>query len=543
MKKAFGKIFLPFGLLMALMAILGNGYVQDIDVFERIPYFLLTFFAKSLMYSVLLYLLCRFLPALAEGLIRLSAGVDGWFYKNNKKGLPVFLFLYVITGVVYLITFLAVYPGVYSYDASVQVLQVFGREPLTSHHPLLHTAFFCGLVKLGQMLTGSYQAGLALHSVVQAAIMGAVFSYAVWRMIIKRRPVLLVLFTWLFLVLNPYIRIFVFVTTKDVLFCGAFLLLFLFTLDMLENITRFFSDKKLQLRFFLTAVIMCLLRNQGIYVFVLFCFIYLIYLLKTRKTAVGRWLGISILVMCAYGLFIGPFSAFLGVERGDVREMLSVPMQQLARAYQRAPEKLSLEERKYIEALIAPENLEQYVSVNADPVKSGFRTEVMRAAPGLFLKNWLSVGAKDPRLYLDSFLMGNWGYWYPKETQYWIHYIEFDGAFMDPQYNILNIRRNSKLPQYENHLREISLTPAFEDVPVLSVLLNQGFPLWLMLITAAVCLYFKKYRILLPLLLFFGYFGTLLLGPVTAVRYALPLMVCVPDLFLLILEAPGSFSD
>ena len=38
----------------------------------------------------------------------------------------------------------------------------------------------------------------------------------------------------------------------------------------------------------------------------------------------------------------------------------------------------------------------------------------------------------------------------------------------------------------------------------------------------------KKYRNLFPLLLIFGYWGTLLLGPVTSLRYALPLIYCVP---------------
>ena len=32
----------------------------------------------------------------------------------------------------------------------------------------------------------------------------------------------------------------------------------------------------------------------------------------------------------------------------------------------------------------------------------------------------------------------------------------------------------------------------------------------------------------------FGYWGTLLLGPVTSIRYALPLMVCVPILITFI---------
>lgn len=49
--------------------------------------------------------------------------------------------------------------------------------------------------------------------------------------------------------------------------------------------------------------------------------------------------------------------------------MLCVPMQQLARMYHEVPEKLTPEEKEYIETLIDPQALSEYVRVNADPVK------------------------------------------------------------------------------------------------------------------------------------------------------------------------------
>ena len=189
---------------------------------------------------------------------------------------------------------------------------------------------------------------------------------------------------------------------------------------------------------------------------------------------------------------------------------------------------LTEEEKNYIETVIDPLALEAYVRVNADPVKSGFRTEVLTQDPGKFLSVWSSVGRKNPDHYFDSFCMGNWGYWYPGQSQYWIHYILFDGAFLEPEYNILNIHRNSHFPVLEQKLREITLTPVFDSVPLLSFFLNQAFPFWLMLTAALWSIWKKKYRNLFPLLLICGYWGTLLLGPVTSLRYALPLIYCVP---------------
>ncbi|MDY5483659.1 MAG: DUF6020 family protein [Clostridium sp.] len=186
--------------------------------------------------------------------------------------------------------------------------------------------------------------------------------------------------------------------------------------------------------------------------------------------------------------------------------------------------------------------LESYVRVNADPVKAGFRTEVLKEDPGRFVSVWASVGRKNADLYFDSFCMGNWGYWYPGESQYWISYILFDGAFLEPEYNILNVRRNTHFPALEEKLRELVLTPVFDSVPVLSFVLNQAFPFWLMLTVFFWLVWKRSFRLLAPLSLLLGYWGTLLLGPVTSLRYVLPLLYCVPRLLEFFFHA-GFASD
>lgn len=536
---------LPFGCLMGYLLLLGDRYARDAWTDVGTPRFFYEFLAVSLLLTALLSLLLHFLP-----------WFDRWMNRPvisaKQRGFKTYALILTVTGGIYFITFLAVYPGIYSYDASVQILQFFGDMPVTNHHPLLHTLFLCGCLKLGGALFHSYQAGMAIHSAVQAALVGAVLSYVIWRMIKKGRPFWFVLLSYLFLVVNPYVQILVFTTTKDVLFGCVFLLFFLCASDMVCDIEHFCDSLLLQARLFITALFMCLLRNQGIYVLLLFAlclFLWLLYKKKRHNSGVfkdvghdkgaglykgaGIYKGSAVLLAAAvlYAVFTGPVFTFIGVEQGDMREMLSVPMQQLARAYSEERERLTDEEVAYIEELIPPAYLEQYVSVNADLVKSGFRTEVLKSDPKKFLTMWWKIGVKMPSVYADSFLMGNWGYWYPGATQYWINYLLFDGAFMSDEFNVLRIHRDSKFPQYEAYLRNISLTPAFETIPGLSVILNQAFPFYVMLVASAALLYRKDYKLLLPLLLPFAYFGTLLLGPVTSYRYVFPLVLCVPSLF------------
>ena len=183
-----------------------------------------------------------------------------------------------------------------------------------------------------------------------------------------------------------------------------------------------------------------------------------------------------------YGMFYPVRFQRRSAGKGDAREMLCVPMQQLARIYHEVPEKLAPEEKEYIETLIDPQALSEYVRVNADPVKSGFHTEVMQiwdvsCGPGR--KSGSAIR------YLSGFISdGKLGVLVYRDNQYWISYILYDGAYLEDDLNILHITRNSHFQALSDWLREATLTPAFQSVPMLSVLLNQAFPFWLMLFAA-----------------------------------------------------------
>lgn len=525
------------GALMGLMMLLGIRYSRNEIITISVLRSLVAFLAAASVFTALVSAFYRIMD-------RTKDGTPGNKEKENGFGRNFCLFFF-LTMAVYVPVFLAVYPGIYSYDASVQIMQAFGVHPLTTHHPLIHTLYLYLCFKAGQILFGSFQAGMAMYALSQAVFLAAVFSILLWRMRRRGAPRLLLLVSWLYLVLNPYLTVFSFVTTKDVVFGAFFVLVFDLSFDLMALPKSFFQNRKLTVLFFVLVLFFCLFRNQGIYVYWFFAVFAFVGLWCRRERAEGcpvRFLLGSLAVTAVWFCLSGPIPGAMGIGKGDSREMLCVPMQQLARVWTEEPERLTEEEKEYIETVIDKTALESYVRVNADPVKAGFRTEVLKEDPGRFVSVWASVGRKNADLYFDSFCMGNWGYWYPGESQYWISYILFDGAFLEPEYNILNVRRNTHFPALEEKLRELVLTPVFDSVPVLSFVLNQAFPFWLMLTVFFWLVWKRSFRLLAPLSLLLGYWGTLLLGPVTSLRYVLPLLYCVPRLLEFFFHA-GFASD
>ena len=419
--------------------------------------------------------------------------------------------------------FLAVFPGIYSYDASLQVLQVFGGQGLDSHHPVIHTLILNGCIYLGKALFANYNYGIAIYSIVQSVSLVAAFAYVCVTMVKYKVPKMVVIFSFVFFAFNPLNQIWAFVTTKDVFFTVFFVLCVTYICQMIFDESFFKSKRKIGL-FLISATLMCLFRNQGIYVFLLFA---LISILVYKKYWKKLLLGLAI-VFLSVKLINLLFGTALGVEPGSVREALSVPIQQMARVHALELDYYSEEELEILYGIIPKENWNQYIPEISDPVKQGFDNQYFSEHKGDFIKLWIKTGLDNPLLYVESFLYGAYGYWYVDSSPRWMTYIWFDGFFMEPEYNILRITRDSKFPVYEQYLRKISYDLSYECIPCISVILNQGFPFWVCLFVISHNIYKKKYSACLSMVLIIGLWGTILLGPCICVRYAYPLIASIP---------------
>lgn len=435
-----------------------------------------------------------------------------------------FWLLWLFIFVTWLPAFLAMYPGNLSYDGVPQLLQTIGHQGLSAHHPVLHTLYLTYSVELGKNIFGSYNIGLAIYSLTQMALLSSSLAYMVHQLIKRRVNKFFVICAILFVSINPLIQIWALTTTKDIPFAALFIFSFILLFDLVKEPKVFLRSKKEMLKFSAVLILLCLLRNQGVYV-LLFTSLFVFWAIKGKENKL-RFSVSMVGILVIIKLILGPLSTIAGVSPGDSREMYSVPMQQIARVYSLRKDAISRDQLKIIEKVIPEGYLVQYNPLVSDPVKSGFDTKNFDKNKSAFIKVWADLGLHNKRLYLESFLYGSVGYFYPDTIPYWLWYIMYDGAH--PEFSPIKIERKPLLKTYDHYLRNFSEKLSFQKIPVYSLVVNEAFPFLAIIFSLGYAFYQRQYKKVALLMLPFGFWGTLLLGPVIAVRYAFPIYVCIP---------------
>ena len=84
----------------------------------------------------------------------------------------------IILLLVWLPVWLSIFPGAFSYDAYDEWMQIYTGK-ITAHHPVLHVIFMGGLVEGMYQLTGNYNCGIAIYTVIQMVICACTFAYTI----------------------------------------------------------------------------------------------------------------------------------------------------------------------------------------------------------------------------------------------------------------------------------------------------------------------------------------------------------------------------
>lgn len=346
-------ISLIFGLIMGISYSIGAEFIRTKDVFvmsySRI---ILVAICLTIVFSIII----KFLLNNIEKIILKIEKFDKFKKIKIDENKKIFLLLFISGIILWIPAFLALYPGNYCYDGPGQISDFFANQ-FSAMNPILHTLILGFFFKLGEYI-GSYSTGLCLYCSIQALLVIATFSYVSTFLIKKKVPKTIVLLGYLYLILNPIIQILSFSTIKDIIFSILFLLYIIYNVDMIENKEIFFKQKRYVIRYIITTIGMCLFRNQGIYI-VIFSLPIIIITLKGNN-----WKKVLLMlatIITTIILIFNPLFSLLNVSPIKKKEMLSVPIQQLAFVYNKNNESIDEEERNILYQYIPEESLKKYI--------------------------------------------------------------------------------------------------------------------------------------------------------------------------------------
>jgi hypothetical protein len=238
-------------------------------------------------------------------------------------------------------------------------------------------------------------------------------------------------------------------------------------------------------------------------------------------------------------LFISINSIFIHAKPSPTQEMLSVPSNQIARVYAvggKIPDNVA----NYLESVHPTDYWrEKYDPISADPMKYGTKLEKG------FLKAWLSVGIRNPIIYISAYFAQYSNFFnvsgtriLPNINDYYFALLTGDftkGPCSDKcnesyisQINSTFTERQETVVSYMNKIQN-------NQIPILSdlfnlILFNAGLPILYIIATLVIAILRKKVVdwLIITLVLWSMMVSILTFAPVALFRYVMPMFYVLP---------------
>lgn len=303
------------------------------------------------------------------------------------------------------------YPGGMCADSWCQAGMYFqvvrpdwGLYEFTSHHPPAHTVYFSSIIALGKKL-GSANLGLFAVMLLQAGMHSAVFAYALHTMRQLGAPRYLRVLSLLAVMFCPFYVTAYPAVIKDNVYSWAILLFVVEVIHMLRLGRDYWRSGRHMALLALGILGSMLMRNNGKYViYPMVLLLLILFFIQYKKTGVLRRAALCLLLpVLAANLIQSALMRYYDIEKGSIREALSMPIQQTARYVLERGDEVTAEEEDAIRAVLDYDNMARdYYPMESDPVKDAFNPEATTADVLNYLKAWLRMGLKHPMVYLKA---------------------------------------------------------------------------------------------------------------------------------------------
>lgn len=514
---------------------------------------LLPFLVCFLVCSGINYLIFCVLPKKDFKFIkRANEAITKLFAKCSERKL--FLIFWAFIVLMWIPAFLLLFPGILSYDMINQTNSaIYGITD--NHHPVLHTWLIGVFLRIGNKVFGDYGVGLGFLSLIQVFILS--YSLARLVMLLKKKgvPALVVLLTQLGSALWFMNACLAMTMVKDTLH-AAFLILFAcHYIEIMTSPSEYIRKKSNYVSFPIVSFLMCAFRNNGLHIYV-FCFVVLVVLKlpqmikyfkcerrnnRTTLKILQRFIPlllVIILPVVGFSLYKGPMFKALGIEQGQVREALCIPIQQISRvAVKRESELTNIEKEQigvYLDDLnwMDPPVSRPYNPHFADPAKSCFYSANYEANPLAFWKFYIKLGLAYPSEYVEAFLSNTLGYWYP--GYYGFSYVMINNY--KPESFPVPLERKSilNLELLDIIYQSLCGSEIWRQIWGIRLFFVPAYAPWILIY--ALILSGRKKRYLSDIVPMFlpciAQLGIMFLSPMSSFRYSWPFFLLMPILFI-----------
>lgn len=511
-----------FGLTISICAV--TGYIAEkylinnmLITKKNIVLFMCQLEAIFICVTSITIIMFRNLPLFIS---KIKSKKEWKFFTSNKVSI---LFISILLFVAYLPYLLYYYPGNVLVDSTVQIMQGMGAIELTTHHPPIHTVLITICIKLGDFLTGSYNFGIFIYTLLQTLTTCFLFSFAIYYMARKKVPKSIRIISLLYYALCPTISFLTITMYKDIPFALALLALTICMTEIATN-TENFIKHKIRIGLTIVAVfLVAIFRNNGLYAIILTMPIVMI-MIKKYKLKIGI-VFLSGILLCL--IVTGPIYNISNIGKGASKEAFSIVLQQFARITKYKGNELSDEEKEVIYKYLPVDNIaELYNPVFADPVKSNASEQAFKDDKVSLIKTYLKLAVKYPMHTISSFICNSFGYYYPNTLGWGVYTGVNEECFINNGVDygierrpVINISILDKVNEFVNS----------RNIPILSMFLSIGFLFWIVIFGIVYCMYIKKYNIIITYIPLLCMWITILASPVYGEpRYVYGIFTCLP---------------
>lgn len=454
--------------------------------------------------------------------------------------------LFIIILICWIPYILISYASYFSWDAAIQLSQylhiftnvtkevttVTNPQYITTHHSVLYTYLLGWFSKIVDVNIGIY-----IFNILE--ILFIIYSIVSVLFFVNKYLTCNKILSWIciFICIYPSVpRMFSFIM-KDNMFFATTLCCCIELYKMLKN------ENCNMIKFILFMILSILLRNNMVYVFVVYFLILLFCMKENRKRCTIILSFILITIVGSNAIY-----HYLGITKGSRAEMLSVPFQQTARVVKEYNQELTNEEKETINRVLNYDKLEEvYEPTISDPVKATFNERKPTNKELIdFLKIWIKLFEKHPLTCLEATINNQIGNLYPFYTAD-MHYMNYarDKIIVEDnqiKYNInwcFDLRKIGYV--YQSNLAEIAFLfdktfNYFCLIPIVGSFTIGTVYIWIYLYAFLIAIKKKNKSDIFFLIFFLFYLGTVFLGPCGAerhFRYIYPIYGCTPIFYLI----------